>query len=187
MAIQVTGFGPIEHFQVPPGWHGPYMSRPGDMRQRQEFFSDTVPGGAISLFYRGLPIEVQAAKLFKTFLESTPAPGTRELADSEKASLSEILGPRNAGSNQFTQPEAPVFDLDSAKVGWLGKHSALFVRGRFNQSDEGQENSEFCGVFLPSGPHGREIFEIFLQAPGLQSFEKCSADFESTLQSLVLR
>lgn len=190
MTLPLTKFGPIKDVRVPDAWNGPLKSSLRDMRVWTWFLNENVPGASINFFYRGLPVDSATAAQIKRLIVKTQPREIRELTDEEKKELREILGPSNAGSNQYTDDNnecAPVFHVDSVKMGWIDKQQpALFVRGRFNYAEPDCDKNEFAGVFLPFGKDRSEIYEIFLQAPGPAAFELCDADFEATLQSIVV-
>ncbi len=187
MTLSVTAFGPIKHIAIPAGWKGPQTLSHPDMRQWQWFTNETNPGVTLNVFYRGVPVSREGIDPVLHLIASRPKTGTADLTTAEIAPLREFLGTRSVGSNQYTDPGQPVFDLDTVKIGSIGSHPALFVRGRFNYAKPDQEKNEFDGVFLPCGEDRRDVYEVFFQAAGSAAFERFSPQFEMILKSIILR
>jgi hypothetical protein len=187
MTLSVTSFGPFRHLVIPVGWKGIEPKNMPDMRQWKSYANEADPTASINVYYRGVPISDEGAALVRNLIATQPKADERELTDDEKAGLREFLGHTSVGSNQYTDPEVPVFDLDSAKFVWLGDHPGFFVRGRFKYTRGNQEKKEFAGVFLPCGEDRREVYELFFQAGGLKAFEQHYPEFEKVLHSLLLR
>jgi hypothetical protein len=193
MTNKVSHFGPIKSADLPEGWSGPRRLPRSDMGRRSWFTCDRSPEATINFFFRGIPVSEECGSKVLPLLQSVNGPESlKRLSEAEKELLREFLGSTSIGSNQITGSEkynddkTAVFEADSIKAISIANRDALFVRGRFNFTAKGEERSEFVGVLIPHGPNSREIFEVFLQAPGADMFAQCQGDFEATVQSLSL-
>jgi hypothetical protein len=113
------------------------------------------------------PLSDEGAEQFKQLLEERQLDNRRELSPKTIIQLTEVLGARQAGDNQFTNvnkypdKQAPVFKLIRAQLIKIGPQPLLEVEGIY--LDQAGEPSEYYhGVFCPGNRSYKFVLEIFL-------------------------
>jgi len=151
VGAEIVNHGQIDRMTFPQGWvAGEPAPNPGiGSRSFREVYRSDDRDSSMCFFYRGLPVNDQAAQTFRAVL-SVPA---HELTQAEIEPLSEILRFKTpVKSEQFTMTSARTEDLNGKLV--------LIVEGRYTGGAE-----QIYEIYVDADGSGRFVQEIYFQAP----------------------
>lgn len=151
----VIDIGEIHRFNAPRGWHEQpqeqtYWAHQGYSR---DFCPADNPNATLSIYSRGTAISERSAESFQEILHSP----VHVLSTPEIESITQVLS-KLADQDAFAIGNAQTMTIAGRKV--------LIVDGEWKTS-----GIQFHGILLSSGVDGREIQEVFFEAPA-QEFSK---------------
>lgn len=181
--------GPIKSVDIPTSWSR--SSRYEDAVGSIVNFKPAAGKASLTSLEHNRPISEQAKQDFKKLLEENTAT-TKMLTPGQVRSLSEVLGERHMGDNQYTNPakypaaDAPLFKLTNAQVMKVNGRNVLEVEGSF-MDQNGQPTELYRGVFSPSGKDGNKVNEFFLAAPSREELVQQDSAYRKAIKSIEWR
>lgn len=182
--------GPIKALDIPTGWN------------RTTEFTD--PVGSVIKFSPGLgksslnslehqqPISQKAQEAFSKLLEDNAnLAKPKMLTPDQIRSISEVLGDRHMGDNQYTNkapypsPNSPLFKLTNAQLKSVNGHTVLEVEGSF-MDQNGKPTEFYQGILSPSKNSGK-INEFFLAAPDRDELIQHDHAYRKAVRSIEWR
>ncbi len=168
---EVSQDGAIKSFTLPSGWSAGDNASGGIGQRHIERFNPPLDKSVeISVYYRGLPISDPGAGAFQDILKAKPAAQRPEMLTADEVrKLQEAMGTMTIGDNQYTNPStnpryAPVFHVNAAYTTRLNGKTVLGVEGSF-VDETGKRINDYTGYFIDRDGNGKNIQEIFYQAP----------------------
>lgn len=189
--VEIQNFGSVRKVVAPSGWKKLVDSPTSIGTRSGELFHPPEDVDVnINVFYRGMPVDDEAAASFRRLL-AVPLPHgqSRNLTEDEIRSLATVMGFSTVGDNQYTNPSAkgsrdyPTFHLSSAAVVSINGRTILKCRGNF-QNEKAVPGTEYEGFFFPSKGTPSQIEELFYQAPTRGKFLRYTAEWEKCLKTL---
>ncbi len=147
---EVKDQGQIENMVLPPGW---VMKKEAaaattiGSRSLIEYHPPDKPDVRLSVFYRGLPVNSEAAAAFRSVLSRPP----HDLSPSEIAGLSGILRER---------ADDKIFKLEQAKSIELNGKTVLVIEGEYLQT-----GNKLKEILVDADGTGAAVQEVYYQSP----------------------
>jgi hypothetical protein len=155
--LTVRDLGQIAAFHIPANWietteepTDPQWTRHAYSR---DFSPPDDPSATLSIYFRSLEVSEASAGRFTTLLRQLP----HELSAQEIGSINQVLS---------KMADEDAFDMRGAQTHELGNRRVLIIDGEWKASQ-----AQFHGLMIQADDSGREIQEIFFEAP-LNSFMK---------------
>jgi len=145
----VCDLGQIACFRLPPSWKEVPQEK-SEWSQRsycRDFSPPDDPSAVLSVYFRGFMVSEGSAQRFRSLLQGQGHKLNTEEIDSINQVLSKLA-------------DQDAFELRSVLTGDIGGRGVLIIDGEWKTSQ-----TQFHGLMLGADDSGREIQEIFFEAP----------------------
>lgn len=164
----VQNQGQIESMDLPSGWvkvKQPDAATTIGSRSLLEWHPAGNPDARLSIFYRGLPVNGEAAASFRAVLSKAP----HDLTKDEVAGLRGILRER---------ADDKAFNLTSAKTMQLNGKTVLVIEGEYRGT-----GSKLKEILVDADGTGAAVQEIYYQSPS-RSYDTYKAQVARSFDSI---
>ena len=192
--VEVINFGQIGKIVAPQGWVLEDAQEDSLSAKKLKLFHVADAREInITVYFRGAPVsDTSASRLLALFKAKPALKAPEQLSLEEVKSLTQVFGYSTAGDNQFTNEakrgsdEFPVFTMELAETVQINGKTVLRVTGTF-QNRQAVPTMEYKGIFFTDNESGRNVEEVFYQAPSRGKYLRYLSAFDECLSTIEWR